>query len=540
MKYFVCFILMMIGIAGFGQAGKQVLEGSVTYITSQNVYVGFASTKGLTAGDTLYILKENNSIPALLIKDLSSRSCVCIALNSLVFTVGDKIISGEKLVAIDSNAASKNPEPVKPAEVKVDTATSSGSGQQARKQLITGRISVSSNTGFSNVSSTNERMRYTLQLNARNIGNSRLSAESYVSFTHRNNEWKQIKSNIFNGLKIYNLALSYELGKYSHLSLGRKINPNLSTMGAIDGLQYEFRKKEFSAGVIAGSRPDYSDYGFNFNLLQYGAYLGLDHQMGKGSMQNSVAFIEQQNSGKTDRRFAYFQHSNTVVKNLYLYGSLEVDLFIRKIDSISNSSPSLTNLYVSLRYKIGQKLSLSASYSSRKNTIYYETYRLLYTESYVDMIRNSLSSQTQGYFVTANYHTNSRLLFGLSSGYRFQKNDPKPSKNLYGYATYLDMPGLHVSFTLSATLMQSTYLSGNIFGLGISRDFLKGKLYANINVKYAKYLYSSFDATIMQYLGEADLMWRISRKLSLSVDYNTTMEKTVKYGSVYVQLSKSF
>ena len=34
--------------------------------------------------------------------------------------------------------------------------------------------------------------------------------------------------------------------------------------------------------------------------------------------QTTLGFVEQQNAGETDRRFAYFQHNSTIFKNLNL------------------------------------------------------------------------------------------------------------------------------------------------------------------------------------------------------------------------------
>ena len=110
--------------------------------------------------------------------------------------------------------------------------------------------------------------------------------------------------------------MKYELGKNTVISVGRKINPNISSIGALDGLQTESNYKHFFWGAVAGFRPDYTDYGFNAHLLEYGAYFGHTAQNKNGRMQTSLALFEQTNSGKTDRRFAYFQHDNSLIKNV--------------------------------------------------------------------------------------------------------------------------------------------------------------------------------------------------------------------------------
>jgi hypothetical protein len=303
-------------------------------------------------------------------------------------------------------------------------------------------------------------------------------------------------------------------------------------MGAVDGLQYEYKHKSISVGAIAGTRPDYNNYGFNAKLLQYGAYFSHDANIKNGAIQSSVAFIEQKNSGKTDRRFVYLQHSNNLLPKLNFFGSMEIDLY-KVVDSVASTSPSLTNLYLSLRYRVSKKVSVSVSYTNRQNIIYYETYK--------SMLDQLLAEQTtQGYQLQLTVRPVNKLSVGLNGGYCFQKKDPKPSKNLYGYVTYSSIPGLNVSATASVNWLETNYLSGKIYGLSLTRDFLKGKLYGNIGYKYVDYVYNSSDYKVKQNMGELGLSWRIYKKLSFSLDYEGTFEKDLNYSQIYGQLSQSF
>jgi len=76
-----------------GQNQQGTVDGTISYITSQNVYVKFISTANIRAGDTLYVQKGDVLIPALKVTDLSSISCVCIPLSDIPFKVSDKILA---------------------------------------------------------------------------------------------------------------------------------------------------------------------------------------------------------------------------------------------------------------------------------------------------------------------------------------------------------------------------------------------------------------------------------------------------------------
>lgn len=535
MRYILS-ILFIVSVLGNlrGQTGENLVEGSISYVTSQSVYVKFASTENISTGDTLYLKKDGQIIPALQVKNLSSISCVCSPLADIQFSTSDVVFSRQKMAG--------PPPPVLEVPVR-DSVTiipvpaadtlAAAEEEEAPEQEIRGRISVASYSNFSNTGMPNrQRMRYTLSFTGNHLGGSGLSVETYMSFVHANTNWNEVKDNLFNGLKIYNLAVRYDFNKTTRMWLGRKINPSLSNVGAIDGLQFEKNLGSFTVGAFGGSRPDYRDYGFDFSLWQYGAYFGHTYKRDIRQMQSSIAFVDQNNSGQTDRRFLYFQHTNMLVKNLFFFGTVEMDLY-KKVNDQEETTFDLTNLYLSLRYRIIQPLSVSVSYSARNNIIYYETYK--------NIIDRLLEAETmQGWRAQVNYRPVRYLAIGVSGGYRFRKTDPKPSKNLYGYVTYSRVPGINAAITLSTTVMETSYLNGNFYSVGLSKDLIPGKLSGGFNYRMVDYRYTSAELDIPQHIGDLNLYWRIYKKLSLSLNYEGTFENARTYNRVYVNLSQRF
>ncbi len=532
-------ILIICLLAQLALSGQEQVEGKVSYLTSSHVYVRFTSTEGLQDGDTLYRQGSRGEIPALLILSHSSTSCVCEPLGDLTFRVSDRI-TGRLLRKPGGDNGGKEAQPVAAvpaaAEVPPGTVPEAAAGKAAgkeRRQEIHGRVSLASYSYLKNPETDGrQRMRYTLSLAGRNLGGSGLSLESYATFSHTLNQWDEIRENLFNGLKIYNLSASYAFRGNFVLTGGRKINPKLSSVGAIDGLQLEKGFGGLSAGIIAGSRPDYQDYGFNTDLLQYGAYLA-HHLKGKaGTMQNTVAFIEQTNKGATDRRFLYFQHSNTLVNNLWFFASLEADLY-QKVGENKESTFRLYNTYLSLRYRVIRPLTLSLSYSARNHLIYYESYK-----DFLDRLLDE--SLLQGWRFRVNYHPIPRLYLGTHAAYRYRDDDPMPTKNAHGYATFTQIPGIGASVTASVTWMQSAYLDGMIYGMGIRRDFLQGKLNAELLYHFVDHRYRMAEKAIVQHVGEAGLYWSIYRKLSLSVHYEGSFEPSLGSHRIFAGLSQRF
>jgi|WetSurMetagenome_2_1015567.scaffolds.fasta_scaffold68145_1 hypothetical protein len=555
-------LFLFVFLSGLNLSGQNrdvTLEGTVTYITTQNVYVKFTSTSQIKAGDTLFVRLGETLVPAVIVKDLSSTSCVCTPFESITLKVNDKVNFKSPKVpsAINEMTAPSmvSSEPANPpaAVAKPDTARSGKTNGIKRKQQIHGFVNVASYSNFSTFSSGNSQQeKLTFSLTARNLGNSNLSAECYISYYLNDKQINETSNSIFNDLKIYNLAFSYDFGKRATLSLGRKMNPKLSNMGSNDGLQFELKFKPVSIGIIAGFRPNYTDYGFSSSLFQAGAYLFNEVAGKKGFMQTTLAFINQTNSGKTDRRFFYLQHVNSLVKNLTFYGSAEMDIYGKTIigsdstynstDSTfnvfslykTNSNPKLTNLYVSLSYRILRCLGISFSYSNRQNVIYYETYK-----SYLDRL---LDLQVMhGYSFQANYTPVNNLSFGATAAYRFEQRDPRPTQNLYAYLTYSQIPGIKTSMTVSTILMNTAYLKGRIYSAGLSKDLASGKLYLGLTYRYLDYHYNNTEILpTYQNMGEFSISWRIIRKLLLSVYYEGTFEKADTFHRIYAQINMGF
>jgi hypothetical protein len=341
-----------------------------------------------------------------------------------------------------------------------------------------------------------------------------------------------VKSDLFNALKIYTFDVRYDPDKNTRITLGRTINYKISSIGAMDGLQVEKAFNKFSLGAVAGFRPDFKDYGFNSKLFQYGGYLAYDTKSADSFTESSLAIMQQTNNMKTDRRFLYFQHSNSLLKNIYLFSTFEVDLYKVKSD-IPQNTFDLTSLYLSLRFRVSRNFTITGSYDQRKNVLFFETYKSLIDSVYQNEKRQSFRLQT-------NYRITQNLTLGLESGYRFLKSDPRPSKNAYGYLTYSQVPGLKISVTLTGTYLESNFMNGKVLGANISKDLFLGKLQTSVGYRYVDYTLPESKLSILQNIGEMSLYWQFSRKISFSANYEGTFEKHDKYNRIYLQIRRRF
>jgi len=532
----------MFSISLFGQTKTDEGKGKVSYISSQNVYVKFESTEKIEVGDTLLINRNGQLIPALVVNSKSSISCVCTPLISGRINVADEVIlqikhSDPALPQEDEVAAGAlveadiEDQPLGTEDPSVGQMDTKGP-RSAFKQNITGRVSAASFNTFANSRDYN-RFRYTFYFRGDHLGNTGLSVESYITFRHTLGEWEEVKENVSSALKLYTLALKYDFGKASRVIAGRHINHNISSIGAIDGLQFDQGLGNFTIGGFVGSRPDHTDYSLNFDLFQYGVYLGYGFKSEGRYMQNTLAYIEQRNSSNIDRRFIYFQHSSSLARNLFLFGSMEVSLY-ENINNDPKTTVDLNNLYASLRYRVSRKLNLMVSYDNRKNIHYYETFK-----NFIDQL---IDEETrQGVRFHGNYRISKNIVWGLNTGWRFQKSDKNLSRNLNSYLTFNRIPGVNVRTTLTVNFLRTNYLDSKIFGIRISKDIVQRKLYGDIRYRWVDYDYLNYETASSQNIVGANLSWNIIKRLSLYANYEITFDShDIHYHQFYTRIVQRF
>ena len=539
MKYVLTILVTLSMLNLYGQGIQPIAEGKVSYITLQNIYVKFEASGLVQPGDTVFIRKDQALVPLFVTESVSSLSCVGKPIAKTDIKVSDVVIIKVKKSSksapikdkIPTGSSSLRTDSVQNPESKLPAKSVTGS---ERAERIRGRLSATSYSSFSNTSDFNQRMRYTFTLSADHISGGRISTDTYITFTHKLNEWAAVQSNIFNALKIYSLSVNYDVTSKTQIAVGRKINPKIASIGAIDGLQAENKAGNFTFGAVAGTSPDYTDYSFNPKLFEYGGYVSHEINNQMGNMSTSLAFFQQTSHGMTDRRFVYFQHDNSLIKNINLFVSSEVDLYALK-DSTPTNTTSLTSLYLSLRYRVSKQLSAYLSYDARKNVIYYETFK-----NYLDLLLQDATRQ--GYQLRINYRPSNTISSSLTGGYRFQKNDIHPMLNVNGFLTFSKVPGINSSVTFSTNWIKSSYVDGMIYGVQLDKELVPSKLSAGIYYRLVdnKYLNANSGPRSLQHMAALELSWQITKKMYFSANYDGTFEKSNKYHSIYVSLTQRF
>ncbi len=498
-------ILAMSTSICFGQGKTESANGKVTFITSNSVYVKFDDTESITLGDTLQLNIENTLSPCLIVKNKSSTSCVCSIINSCDVKINDQVVPQSKvetqeMSAKEEDKQSKTP----PSQVELI-------GKPKGSETIHGSISAASYSNISSARDNTHRTMYRLSLNASRINNSKFSVETFMNYRQNfisNESTSQQRKNAF---YIYNLAIRYDIDSTFSILVGRKVNRNASSLGAIDGVQGEKFFGNFYTGVIAGFRPDILNYGFNSDLLQYGAYIGMKTDGRLIYSQTTLGLLEQKNGGKVDRRYSYFQHSSTINQNLTLFSSFEIDLYNR-VNGVVSSSARLTNIYVSAGYRINRKLNFYLSYDSRKQVLFYETLKTQIEQILDDDIAR------QGLRFRVNARPYKYVSAGISYSKRFQSNSLNESNNMNGFISLSKIPSIGGRLSANFNRNLSSYMDSRVLSVRHSRMLIENKLDADFYIRVVNYSYVNREISniVQEYYGTS-LTYNIGKKLALSV-----------------------
>jgi hypothetical protein len=496
-------------------AQEEALYGTVSFITSQNVYLRFDNTDLLQLNDTIYQEVGGKNQPCLVLQQKSSVSCIADPISDCQFKKGDKVVYFYTPSVKKDN---KEEELEQASEFVQDSTAGNTKNLQADappKKVLTdhidGRISLANNTTSGN-GDMNSRTAGRLSLDAENIGGSRFSFYSYSRFRYNKIERNGLQSND-SRMSIYELALQYDADSSLYVSIGRQINNRMLSVGAMDGLNAEKRFRNSYVGAVVGSRTDPRNYGINTDLFQYGAYVGLYHDEKKLS-STSFGVIDQRNAGATDRRYVYAQHRNRIGKKINLFATAEMDIY--KTDIIGNGESGLrpTSFYVMANYRVSRKLRITASYDMRRNRILYASY----SESLDRLIAND--PYRNGYRLRVNYNLTRSIFTGAGFSQRTQSDNHNTFTSINVFLSFARIPIIGGRWSNVFTTNQNAYYTYNSISTRYTRDFFKGKLSVSPNARLVTYNYSNFDGdTFSQAYLSLDLDYDIAKNLSIGADY---------------------
>jgi len=525
MKHSLLMILILsFFISNLPAQVKTKIYGQVTFTSSQYVYLKFKSTEGINIKDTLFSLSTNQ--PAAIAQFLSSTSVAAKPLIEL--KVGDSLyafILFEKdtsLIAKDS--ITKNDSSFS-QEISNSKLIQRESIKSKKYNL---RMSIQSYGDVNDFENTN-RYRYSFAYQKDEFLSDNIDVDLYFIVNY--NQRKTFPRNdVRDFLKIYSASLDYRFNENHSIKIGRSLNPYIFAAGSIDGIQYLFNTGTNHLGCILGSRPNYTNYWFKPDLFQAGVFYNRVDSISSTSMDNSIAFIEQTNKFKPDRRFIYFQHRNDFIPSTNIFLSSEFDFFYVNKGTISKKI-NLSSLYSMINVRPHRIISFNLSYDSRRNVYFLESFK----NSIDSLIENELR---QGFRISTFIRPISLLFINLQYSQRETRKDQKSSNNYGATIGFNYLPIVKTNLSLSYYNYQTSFIDGKNYSIYLSKNLFDDVLMTG-NFRLYEFTQVQSQRKFIDRFVELGLFINIIKNLSLSIDFEQKLNNE-KSGYLMIDLTNRF
>jgi hypothetical protein len=463
----------------------------VKYVTGENVYLDGGSAKGLNVGDKLYVVRNQKDVIAQLeLIYVAEYSASCKILNaSQTIQVGD-IAAVVETKKPESSEPQKDIETGETSDVEKAVVAAAEPLEDAQPRTSLTRISGSVSVQFFHLDDRTKnnldftRPAFRLNFRAQRLWgrefNLRVRTRSLYNIRTRpyssrvpQEEWRN---------RVYELSFSYE-DRRSPLNykFGRIISNYMSGVGYIDGgqVQYNF-SPSVRIGVFGGTQPDLQNSKFQTAVKKYGAYFNL----AIGSYQNqyfetTIAGAAQYHSSTVSREFLYFQNNYSYNSRLTIYQSMEVDINRQWRKEKAGQSTTLSNFFISGRYRFSRAVTAGLTYDNRRNYWTYEVLSVadsLFDDALRTGLRGNLSLRLPGsIYVFAN------------GGYRKKETDEKATVSYAGGVNKSNLLVRGFFINLNYAGFTGPFTDGQNGSVTIGQDFLNG---VRIAVDYGIYGYT--------------------------------------------------
>ena len=115
-----------------------------------------------------------------------------------------------------------------------------------------------------------------------------------------------------------------------------------------------------------------------------------------------------------------------------------------------------------------------------------------------------------------------------------------PWSYLYAFLSYNNLLGKNSYATISSTLLETTYLKGNIYNLRLTKGTNSGKINYGFGYSYNTYKVFNAENPLIQHIANVNISSGIIKKLTFSLNFETYFEKPNKFYRIYVQIRKRF
>jgi hypothetical protein len=501
---------------------------TVRYISSEHIYIDAGSEDGVSVSDTLYLIGEGNIRTKLEVIHVSSHSASCLSSRpGAEIKVGDLVELNSVNQALPEPADSatvEHPPVIEPRTVEVFPEKETN---QERTRL-SGGVSFSyyhwDDREQSNLDFHQPGLR--LRLNADRLWGSDLSLR-YRSRTRYNRRSKQYSGNVSQKEwrnTVYELSIGIGDDDGSGFRLGRIIPRKLSGIGYLDGIYLQQRLTgSLAGGVFGGTRPEWQYTSPQTSIQKYGLFINFaagERELFR--LETTLALAAEYHSSVISREFLHVRNVAARGTSLRLYQSADIDINRGWRGERASQRLSISNLYVSGRYRPSRWMTLGLSFDNRQRYWTYDQ-RTLADSLFDDLVRRGARAS-----VDLNLPESFRL--GSSFGLRSREGQ---SRTTSSYSVNLRKTGIsraRLNFNIYLAGFSNHYADGFNITYGIGKYFRRGH---QIRISYGIYSYDYIQTDTrrssrsLQFTGNIvlparmNLMWEMRESSGDDIDGRT-------------------
>jgi len=391
-------------------AAQQAQSGVVSYMTDDHVYVRFSSTENLKVSDTLFF----KGMPALQVVKKSSISSINKRISSL------DIKTGDTLFFIYFKQKTKEKETSKrdgsQQQIRFADTTKSISSLNVPKEKSwewDGLLGLSSRYNQTILSEANRGLtRQFMRFSIRGKSNTPelpLSVTLTGNYQHFGSAFSESAYPKWGRLNVFQAHLDYKVSSNWNLRVGRGFQPGLSSVGALDALNWSYNRGGLHIESVVGLSPNLSNYGISADRPLYGLNAQFSRNTKDLKWHIGAGWFDQYFKGLLDRRLWVGQGS--------IYTSKGNLFFMVEGDATNGlAAHRMQSVFVSGRYRLNDKWSVFSSYDTRLPWIFWNSYDRIAIDALMDR------ESQQGWRTRLQYKSGKYTNWGFHATLRQRQN----------------------------------------------------------------------------------------------------------------------
>ena len=478
MKIFsLVFVIVLSALSIWAQESDIIFH--VKYISAETVYLDGGAAKGLHVGDKLLVRSKKKVVAELEVIYVAEHSASCrIIKKQGTISTGDMAVVYVRAEPRQPEEPQQiQPEPAPPKQPQPHPEKKKPVKRRTGRQSlfrISGSISAQwyqwDDRSESNLDFSQPTVRFNLRM--RNLWNKdyHLRIRTRSRYNQRTREYTPDVPKEEWRNRVYEFSFSYENSAAPvNYKMGRIISNYMSGVGYIDGLQVQYNPSStMRFGVFFGTQPDWRTSSFQTSIQKFGGFWNYTRgEYRSGRISSTIAAAAEYHSSVVSREFVYFQNSFTYGGRLNLYQSAEIDINRSWRKERSGEQFSLTNLFLSARYRFRNWFNIGLSFDNRKNYWTYETRSIediIFDDALRRGLRGNLSLRLPG-----------KVFVFSTVGMRTRETDSRATYSYAGGIRKADFIVKRLSFSVNYAGFTSQFTDGYTASVRLGKSFLTGQ-----------------------------------------------------------------